>query len=122
MLDLAKHYRAEADRVAEGGLSRAGIAREYRVLANLFCTDISSFQRKTFENLSHAPNKAMNLNAYIGLMGGSYVARPTLRGAVIEATRADAGEAIETEGHPECPPPLFPLGPIARWWQTLLDV
>jgi peptidoglycan/LPS O-acetylase OafA/YrhL len=31
--------------------------------------DITSFERKQYDNLSHAPNKAMNLNSYIGLMG-----------------------------------------------------
>jgi cellulose synthase (UDP-forming) len=94
VLDLARHYRAKAARMAAGGLTKVEIGREYRVLANLFCTDISSFQRKTFENLSHAPNKAMNLNAYIGLMGGSYVTRSTRQGTVIEATQPSAAEAI----------------------------
>ncbi|MCX5518110.1 hypothetical protein OSH10_06665 [Kaistia defluvii] len=98
VLDLAKHYRAEATRMAASDLTKAEIAREYRILANLFCTEISSFQRKTFDNLSHAPNKAMNLNAYIGLMGGSYVARPTQGGAVIEATDASAADVIAIPG------------------------
>jgi DNA-directed RNA polymerase specialized sigma24 family protein len=31
-----------------------------------------TFERKRFVNLSHAPNKAMNLNSYIGLVGRSY--------------------------------------------------
>ncbi|MCX5581130.1 glycosyltransferase family 2 protein [Kaistia terrae] len=98
LLDLARHYRSAADRVAAGGLTIPEIAREYRVLANLFCTDISSFERKTFENLSHAPNKAMNLNAYIGLMGGSYVARSTQHGAVIETTRPNSTDSIAIAG------------------------
>ena len=56
-------------------LSVADIDSEYARLATLFCDDITSFQRKTFDNLSHAPNKAMNLNAYIGLMGGTHIVR-----------------------------------------------
>jgi cellulose synthase (UDP-forming) len=50
-------------------LSPAELPREYRRLAALFSAEITSFERKAFANLSHAPNKAMNLNSYIGLMG-----------------------------------------------------
>ncbi len=48
----------------------------------------TSFERKRYASLSHEPNKAMNLNSYIGLMGGRYrevetpvgrVARPRRR-------------------------------------------
>ncbi|BCP55531.1 glycosyl transferase [Kaistia sp. 32K] len=98
VLDLARRYRGTAERVVASELPVAEIAREYRVLANLFCTDISSFQRKTFENLSHAPNKAMNLNAYIGLMGGSHVVRRSGRHAVLEPARPDAAGAIAIAG------------------------
>ena len=48
------------------------LAREYRRLAGLFEARFISFERKQYVNLSHAPNKAMNLNAYIGLMGGYF--------------------------------------------------
>lgn len=44
----------------------------YRRLAWTFRAEISSFQRKRYASLSSEPNKAMNLNSYIGLMGGSY--------------------------------------------------
>jgi cellulose synthase/poly-beta-1,6-N-acetylglucosamine synthase-like glycosyltransferase len=47
------------------------IEREYRRLAALMQVEISSFERKQFVNLSHEPNKAMNLNSYIGLIGRS---------------------------------------------------
>lgn len=43
--------------------------REYRRLSCLFNTSIGSFERKRYDNLSHAPNKAMNLNSYLALMG-----------------------------------------------------
>jgi cellulose synthase (UDP-forming) len=46
----------------------------FRRLGALFDVQISSFERKRFANLSHAPNKAMNLNAYIALMGTRQVA------------------------------------------------
>ena len=44
----------------------------YRRLLARFSVEITSFERKRYENLSHAPNKAMNLNSYIGLVGGTF--------------------------------------------------
>jgi cellulose synthase/poly-beta-1,6-N-acetylglucosamine synthase-like glycosyltransferase len=52
--------------------SQDDIAREYRRLASLFLCELTSFERKRFVNLSHEPNKAMNLNSYIALIGGSF--------------------------------------------------
>lgn len=48
------------------------IRKEYKYLLAMFSTRVSSFERKRFDNLSHEPNKAMNLNSYIGLCGASY--------------------------------------------------
>ena len=48
------------------------IAHEYRRIAALLKTEIRSFERKGYANLSHQPNKAMNLNSYIGLIGHSF--------------------------------------------------
>ena len=45
---------------------------EYRRLACLFDVAVTSFERKRYDNLSTAPNKAMNLNSYIGLLGRSF--------------------------------------------------
>jgi cellulose synthase/poly-beta-1,6-N-acetylglucosamine synthase-like glycosyltransferase len=42
---------------------------EYGRLLSIFDVDLSSFERKQYRNLSHEPNKAMNLNSYLGLMG-----------------------------------------------------
>ena len=53
-------------------VSPLALTREYGRLASLFDAHLSSFERKRYENLSHEPNKAMNLNTYIGLIGGSY--------------------------------------------------
>jgi cellulose synthase/poly-beta-1,6-N-acetylglucosamine synthase-like glycosyltransferase len=50
----------------------ARMAQLYRRLAWTFTCEVSSFQRKQFASLSGEPNKAMNLNSYIGLMGGAY--------------------------------------------------
>lgn len=61
-------------RMADSGtLDSATAIREYRRLATLFRVEFTSFERKRFENLSHAVNKAMNLNSYIGLMGKSFI-------------------------------------------------
>ncbi len=48
------------------------LAQLYRRLAWTFRAEITSFQRKRYASLSPEPNKAMNLNSYIGLMGGEY--------------------------------------------------
>lgn len=45
------------------------LERDYRRLISHFSAEVISFERKLFQNLSHAPNKAMNLNAYLDLMG-----------------------------------------------------
>lgn len=52
-----------------GELSEPRIRREYRRLAALFQAEVTPFERKRYQNLSHEPNKAMNLNSYIGLIG-----------------------------------------------------
>jgi cellulose synthase (UDP-forming) len=71
--DVAARYRGRAERLAAADLTLAEADAEHARLALLVCDDVTHFQRKSFANLSHAPNKAMNLNAYIGLMGGRYV-------------------------------------------------
>lgn len=71
---LARSVRTEAGRVLM--MNNPGeFASIYQSLADHLCTDITAFQRKRFANLSHAPNKAMNLNAYIGLMGQRFLIR-----------------------------------------------
>ena len=56
------------------------IEQLYCRLVWIFHADISYFERKEYASLSHEPNKAMNLNSYIGLMGGSYKIDPTPSG------------------------------------------
>lgn len=55
----------------------------------MFTTRLSSFERKSFAHLSHEANKAMNLNAYLGLMGGSYKIVDTRLGKVLRENVAD---------------------------------
>jgi cellulose synthase (UDP-forming) len=64
--ERATHLRSEAK------LEPARIRFEYRRLASLFAVPIGAFERKQYGNLSHAPNKAMNLNSYIGLIGRAF--------------------------------------------------
>ncbi len=53
-------------------LPQERIAQLYRSLVWTFECRVESFERKRYTSLSDEPNKAMNLNSYIGLMGGSY--------------------------------------------------
>jgi cellulose synthase (UDP-forming) len=62
--------RALAARRATGALPTSDeLEIAYRRLAARFDAELTSFERKRYANLSHEPNKAMNLNSYIGLMG-----------------------------------------------------
>jgi cellulose synthase (UDP-forming) len=78
LLEPAKAYRERAVEIGRFGKNSAGtaaiarIAREYRRIAALFAAQLSSFERKRFVNLPHASNKAMNLNAYLGLVGRNF--------------------------------------------------
>jgi hypothetical protein len=75
-VELLREHRFRANELrslsGSGTMERARVEREYHRLACLFRVKFSTFQRKRYVNLSHEPNKAMNLNTYIGLMGGSY--------------------------------------------------
>jgi EAL domain-containing protein (putative c-di-GMP-specific phosphodiesterase class I)/cellulose synthase/poly-beta-1,6-N-acetylglucosamine synthase-like glycosyltransferase len=57
----------------------------HRRLVATFRAELTSFERKQYVSLSHAPNKAMNLNSYIGLMGGSYQEVATPLGTALVA-------------------------------------
>jgi cellulose synthase (UDP-forming) len=48
------------------------LLHEYKRLASLFRVEITSFERRSYINLSHEPNKAANLNSYISLIGKSF--------------------------------------------------
>jgi hypothetical protein len=69
----ARAHRARAQELLQSAAwSRRALLREYRRLAALLRMEITSFERKRWCNLSHAPSKAMNLNSYIGLLGRSF--------------------------------------------------
>lgn len=77
LLGLGAEMTTIADALRAAAGDGAALTREHlryllRRLTWIFGARISSFQRKRFVSLSHEPNKAMNLNSYIGLMGDSY--------------------------------------------------
>ena len=73
LLEPAREHRERAHTLEElaltATLSPSEATHEYRRLASLFSARLTSFERKRYENLPHATNKAMNLNSYIGLLG-----------------------------------------------------
>jgi cellulose synthase/poly-beta-1,6-N-acetylglucosamine synthase-like glycosyltransferase len=64
-------------------LSADRVHQLYRRLAWIFDADLKVFERKRFVSLSHEANKAMNLNSYIGLMGGTYRSENTPDGPIL---------------------------------------
>jgi cellulose synthase (UDP-forming) len=64
-------------------LPTARVNQLYRRLAWTFDAELDVFERKQFASLSHEANKAMNLNSYIGLMGGTYRRQQTPDGSVL---------------------------------------
>jgi EAL domain-containing protein (putative c-di-GMP-specific phosphodiesterase class I)/cellulose synthase/poly-beta-1,6-N-acetylglucosamine synthase-like glycosyltransferase/chitodextrinase len=61
----------------------------YQRLAWTFQAQLSSFERKRYVSLSHEPNKAMNLNSYMGLMGGDYREVMTVAGPALAPANED---------------------------------
>ena len=73
---LAGDFESIAGAFGGGGRGRSDPRnRLYQLpqrLQRTFAGEVTSFERKTYVSLSHEANKAMNLNAYIGLMGRSF--------------------------------------------------
>lgn len=75
----------------QGGLPTADrILELHRRLAWIFRADLTSFERKAYGSLSHEANKAMNVNAYLGLMG--HVWRPSTTAAGIMLDEVETPE------------------------------
>lgn len=55
----------------------------YQRLARIFTASMNTFERKLYASLSHEANKAMNLNAYISLMGGRWHREKAANGVVL---------------------------------------
>lgn len=67
----------------------------YARLLGRFQVEFDVFERKQYCNLSHEPNKAMNLNSYLGLMGKRVRSVPGSNGvSVVETTRQTGSSLI----------------------------
>jgi EAL domain-containing protein (putative c-di-GMP-specific phosphodiesterase class I)/cellulose synthase/poly-beta-1,6-N-acetylglucosamine synthase-like glycosyltransferase len=86
---IAEALEGGADEQAALPVDR--IIQLHRRLLAIFDATMTSFERKRYVSLSHEPNKAMNLNSYIGLMGGGYQEVSTPLG--IALVPAGAGQA-----------------------------
>lgn len=87
--DLALTGEAVSAAIAEGAsLTSKRVAQLYRRLSWTFDADLAVFERKKWASLSHEANKAMNLNAYIGLMGGTYRVEETPEGQILSPVAA----------------------------------
>ncbi len=75
----------------------------YLRLTWIFNVSTETFERKKYASLSHEANKAMNLNAYIGLMGHSWRKESTADGVILrkisdaEGTGAEGGPVPDGE-------------------------
>jgi cellulose synthase (UDP-forming) len=81
---------AAADQGETPSLERMG--ELYRRLDWTFAAELTTFERKKYASLSHEANKAMNLNSYIGLMGGSYATEETPAGLALRPVAAGEGD------------------------------
>lgn len=106
LLELANELEliAKALKLAREEGARLAVARVHELLARLvaiFGTQVECFERKAYLNLSHEANKAMNLNAYIGLMGKSYRKEQTPEGVVLveENNKRSAEVVIENSDY-----------------------
>jgi cellulose synthase (UDP-forming) len=68
------------------------VLSHYRQLDGLFAAEVTTFERKRYANLSHVPNKAMNLNSYIGLMGRHLGVHQTPKGPELCDVTGDQSE------------------------------
>ncbi|MDO9395259.1 MAG: glycosyltransferase family 2 protein [Herbiconiux sp.] len=74
---LALDTALQAETVGDAGAPESPLSGDrmlelHRRLVWIFSVETATFERKTYASLSHEANKAMNLNAYIGLMGGRF--------------------------------------------------
>ncbi|HEY0531633.1 MAG TPA: EAL domain-containing protein [Actinoplanes sp.] len=98
--DLATIAEAlEGGASEEAALPAERLRQLYRRLLAIFEVSMTSFERKRYVSLSHEPNKAMNLNSYIGLMGGSYQEVSTPLGVALVPSGPGRGEL--TVGNPD---------------------
>jgi cellulose synthase (UDP-forming) len=88
LLGLAGEFQIIAEALSAAASQNESPARErmielYQRLVSTFTAEVTTFERKLYVSLSHEANKAMNLNSYIGLMGGNYRQEQTPDGVVL---------------------------------------
>jgi cellulose synthase/poly-beta-1,6-N-acetylglucosamine synthase-like glycosyltransferase len=99
LLQPAQAHRLRAAELRKDVPEPDRVARDYARLAALFRVRFDSFERKKYINLSHAPNKAMNLNSYLGLLGQN--CREVLRSDGLHIAPVGDGEATLSMPDPE---------------------
>lgn len=67
----------------------------YMRLARIFTASMNTFERKLYASLSHEANKAMNLNAYISLMGGRWHKEKAANGVVLRPALVEHVDDLE---------------------------
>jgi cellulose synthase (UDP-forming) len=89
--ELAKGLRMDGQEMVSlfknGALfSKSRIEQLCNRLVWIFGSKIELFERKRYLSLSHERNKAMNLNSYMGLMGGMFRTEQTSDGLILMKT------------------------------------
>lgn len=75
-------------------LTNERVRELYRRLTWIFNAEVTYFERKKYISLSHEANKAMNINSYIGLMGGSFETRQTPEGPALVPTNVEKADVF----------------------------
>jgi cellulose synthase (UDP-forming) len=108
LMGLARELRLvlvglNAASVQQASPPRSRLEELYLRLTWIFNVTTETFERKKYASLSHEANKAMNLNAYISLMGHSWAEETTADGVVLRKMQPDAepGESVRVLAAPD---------------------
>jgi cellulose synthase (UDP-forming) len=98
VMGLARELRLvlvalEAARAQKSAPENTRIAELYKRLTWIFNVKTETFERKKYASLSHEANKAMNLNAYISLMGHRWRQEETDGSVVLRKVENPAEES-----------------------------
>ena len=75
-------------------ISYERIHQLYMRLIWIFTAEVEVFERKKYHSFSHEVNKAMNLNSYIGVMGGTYIPSDTPEGVILKPVERQGQNTI----------------------------
>lgn len=94
-IGLARDLQAAASELAGSHLagerfSKNRMEQVCNRLIWIFRAEFDLFERKRYISLSHELNKAMNLNSYIGLMGGMYRKVQATEGTILMETKEES--------------------------------